>query len=384
MRYVEAPAECDGPLPSLFLAGGISGCELWQPRMADMLIALDVVVVNPRRESYPWHDPAAAEEQIRWEFRQLDRATACLFWFPPQTLCPIALYELGRWSAGARPTFVGVHPDYQRRVEVEIQLRLARPEVKIVATLEELAAQVIEWFGRAECEVQSAESGKADRESLRTPHSALRTRKSALLLVDLQNDFLPAGALAVPRGDEVIPIANRLSQHFDLVIATQDWHPADHGSFAANHPRKKPGDRVQLAGLEQILWPTHCVQDSRGAEFSSQLDTAKFARVFRKGTDPSLDSYSAIFDNARRKSTGLDAYLREQGVTDVYIAGLATDYCVKCTAQDARELGFDVYVIADACRGVNLRPGDSQRALEELKQRGVHIVNSGDVLKPSG
>src|SRR5262245_10541052 len=187
-------------------------------------------------------------------------------------------------------------------------------------------------------------------------HSALPTRKSALLLVDLQNDFLPGGALGVPQGDEVIPIANRLSRHFDLVIATQDWHPANHGSFAASHPGRRPGDRIQLAGLEQILWPTHCVQGSRGAEFAPGLDTTKFARVFHKGTDSLLDSYSAIFDNARRKSTGLDAYLSEQGITDVYIAGLATDYCVKYTAHDARELGFHTHVIGDACRGVNLRP----------------------------
>jgi nicotinamidase/pyrazinamidase len=199
----------------------------------------------------------------------------------------------------------------------------------------------------------------------------------------LQNDFLPGGALAVPQGDEVVPIANRLARHFNLVVATQDWHPADHGSFAANHPGKKPGERVQLAGLDQILWPTHCVQGSRGAEFSPQFETAKVARVFRKGTDPSLDSYSGLYDNAHRKATGLGDFLKERGVTDVYIAGLATDYCVKYTAQDAVALGFNVHVIADACRGVNLRPDDSQRALEELRQRGVQVVNSGDVLATS-
>src|SRR5262249_25095959 len=156
------------------------------------------------------------------------------------------LYELGRWSAGGRAMFVGVHPDYQRRVDVQIQLSLARPEVRIAPTLEELAAQVM---GNAEFSIPAA----------------------ALLLIDVQNDFLPGGALAVPRGDEVIPVANRLSPHFDLVVATQDWHPANHGSFATNHPQKKPGDRVQLAGLEQILWPAHCVQGTRGAELAPAL-----------------------------------------------------------------------------------------------------------------
>ncbi len=380
MHYIQAPAEYDGPLPSLFLGGGISGCELWQPRMAELLAELNVAVLNPRRDDYPWHDPAAAEAQIRWEFRHLERAAACLFWFPPQTLCPIALYELGRWSVGKLPLFVGMHPDYARRVEISIQLSLARPEVRVVDSLEELAAQVIEHFGSAECGVRSAESEKSSDESLRTPHSTLRTGKPALLLVDLQNDFLPGGALAVPRGDEVVPIANQLARQFDVVIATQDWHPADHGSFAANHPGKKPGERIELAGLEQILWPVHCVQGSRGAEFSPQLDTTKVARVFRKGTDRSLDSYSAIYDNARRKSTGLDAYLREQGVTDIYIAGLATDYCVKYTAEDAVSLGFNVHVIADACRGVDLRTGDSQQALQDLRRIGVHVVSSEEVL----
>jgi nicotinamidase/pyrazinamidase len=380
MHYVEAPADYEGPLPSIFLAGGISGCELWQPCVAEMLEGLAVAVVNPRRDDYPWHDPAAAEEQIRWEFEQLSRATACLFWFPPQTLCPIALYELGRWSAGSRPMFVGVHPDYQRRVDVEIQLGLARPEVSIVHTLEELAAQVIERFGNVEFGIRNSELSSVGAEQLRTPNSEFRIPHSALLLIDIQNDFLPGGALAVPDGHEVIPLANRLAQHFDLVIATQDWHPPGHGSFAASHPGKRPGDTVELDGLTQVLWPTHCVQGSRGAELASSLDTGKVTRVFRKGTDPSLDSYSGLFDNAHRKSTGLDAFLREQGVTDLYVAGLATDYCVKHTAQDAKKLGFNVFVVADACRGVNLQPRDSERALAELKQQGVHIVNSKDVL----
>jgi nicotinamidase/pyrazinamidase len=228
--------------------------------------------------------------------------------------------------------------------------------------------------------MRKAKSENSSPEQSSAPNSEPKVRNPALLLVDLQNDFLPGGALGVPQGDEVIPLANRLARHFDLVVATQDWHPADHGSFAANHPGRQPGDRVQLAGLEQILWPTHCVQGSRGADFAPGLQTGRFARVFRKGTDPTIDSYSAIYDNARRKSTGLHEYLREQGVTDLYIAGLATDYCVKYTAHDARELGLRTYVIADACRGVNLSPDDSQQALDELRQRGVQVVSAAEVL----
>jgi len=188
----------------------------------------------------------------------------------------------------------------------------------------------------------------------------------------------------VPRGDEVIAIANRLLPHFDLVVATQDWHPASHGSFAANHPGKRPGDRVKLAGLEQILWPAHCVQGSRGAELAAGLDITKVARVFHKGTDPALDSYSGLYDNAHRRSTGLGEFLKEQGVSDVYVLGLATDYCVRYTAQDAQKAGFRTHVIADACRGVDLKPGDSQRAIDELRGEGVRVINSADVLVEHG
>ena len=145
MHYVEAPAEYEGPLPSIFLAGGITGCEVWQPRVGDMLAALEVAVLNPRRDNYPWHDPSAAEEQIRWENRHLRKATGILFWFPCETLCPIALYELGAWSMTEKPLCVGAHPDYARRLDILIQTRLVRPAVTIVATLEELAEQVRRW-----------------------------------------------------------------------------------------------------------------------------------------------------------------------------------------------------------------------------------------------
>ncbi len=202
----------------------------------------------------------------------------------------------------------------------------------------------------------------------------------ALILVDLQNDFLPTGALPVPHGDEVIPIANRTQRSFDLVVATQDWHPVNHGSFATNHPGKRPGDVIVLNGLEQVLWPVHCVQETAGAEFAPELDMGRVAKVFKKGTDPGIDSYSGFFDNGHRKSTGLGDYLKEAGVTEVYILGLATDYCVKFTALDARELGFDTYLIEDVCRGVDLKPGDIPGALQAMSLAGVKIITCCEAL----
>ncbi|RYD67287.1 MAG: isochorismatase family protein, partial [Verrucomicrobiaceae bacterium] len=141
---------------------------------------------------------------------------------------------------------------------------------------------------------------------------------NALILVDIQNDFLPGGALAVPGGDQIIPVLNELQRLFDLVVATQDWHPPEHGSFAAHHPDRQPGDRIDLQGLEQTLWPVHCVQDTPGADFASGLNQARWDKVIQKGTDPAIDSYSGLFDNGHRKATGLSEYLREKGVTDVY------------------------------------------------------------------
>lgn len=198
----------------------------------------------------------------------------------------------------------------------------------------------------------------------------------ALILVDIQNDFLPGGALPVPRGDEIIPVANRLQEEFPLVVATRDWHPANHGSFAANHPGKRPGEIAPLDGLRQILWPVHCVQRSRGAAFAPGLETARIAKVFPKGTNPLVDSYSGFFDNGRRKATGLAAYLRSRGVTAVTIAGLATDYCVKATALDAQAYGFKTTVVTDACRGVDLVPGDSLRACAEMERAGIHLASA--------
>ena len=198
----------------------------------------------------------------------------------------------------------------------------------------------------------------------------------ALILVDIQNDFLPGGALAVPRGDEVVPVANRVQPVFDLVVATQVWHPPRHGSFASTRPGRKPGEVDELAGLSQVLWPDHCVQGSRGAEFAPGLEMNRVEAIFRKGTDPSIDSYSGFFDNGHRKSTGLGDYLRGRAANDVYVLGLATDYCVKFTALDARKLGFRTFLVQDGSRGVELRPGDVTRAVEEMREAGIEVVQS--------
>jgi nicotinamidase/pyrazinamidase len=202
--------------------------------------------------------------------------------------------------------------------------------------------------------------------------------KRALLIVDVQNDFVPGGALPTRNGDEVVPVINRLQPEFDLVVASQDWHPRNHGSFASNHPGHKPGDVIDLNGLQQILWPDHCVQGTKGAEFHPDLDRSRIKKIVQKGTDPAIDSYSTFFDNGRRKSTGLEQYLREKGVTDVYLCGLATDYCVLWSARDAVDLGFRTYVIRDACRGVELKPGDIDRAFVEMRAVDVTIVSSAE------
>jgi nicotinamidase/pyrazinamidase len=201
----------------------------------------------------------------------------------------------------------------------------------------------------------------------------------ALIIVDLQNDFLPGGALPVPHGDEVIPLANELQSRFDVVVATKDWHPPDHGSFAANHPGKKPGHRIILDGIEQILWPVHCVQNTRGAEFAPSFDTSRIAHVFHKGIDPLIDSYSTFFDNAHRRETGLADYLKQRSIKDIYLMGLALDYCVKYSALDAQHLGLKTHIILDGCRGIELMPGDVERALDEMKRAGATILKGSDL-----
>ncbi len=197
--------------------------------------------------------------------------------------------------------------------------------------------------------------------------------KRALIIVDVQNDFIPGGALPAKNGGEVVPVINELEKEFEIVAATQDWHPQNHMSFASNHPGRKPGEVIELNGLQQVLWPDHCVQGSWGAEFHRELDMTRVDKVIRKGTDPQIDSYSGFFDNGRRKATGLEQYLRGREVTDVYVTGLATDYCVLWTARDAQSLGFATHVIADACRGVDLKPGDIERAFEEMRASNIDV-----------
>jgi nicotinamidase/pyrazinamidase len=198
----------------------------------------------------------------------------------------------------------------------------------------------------------------------------------ALLLIDIQNDFCKNGALEIEDGDAVVPIANRLMPLFDVVIATQDWHPADHKSFAANHLWRKVGQVIDVNGLPQILWNMHCIQNTMGAMFHRGLNTEGVHHVVQKGTDPEIDSYSGFFDNGKRKQTDLDAYLTSKNVTEVYILGLATDYCVKFTALDAVALGYKTFLIADGCRGANLKEGDINDALDEMAKKGVETLNS--------
>lgn len=203
---------------------------------------------------------------------------------------------------------------------------------------------------------------------------------NALIVVDIQNDFLPGGALAVKEGGQIIPVVNELMKKFEFVVATQDWHPAGHGSFASNHKGKKPGDMIELNGLDQILWPGHCVQHTRGSEFSKELDVDQFKKIFKKGSDILIDSYSGFFDNGKKRDTGLNGFLKSQDVDTVFVVGLATDYCVKYTAIDASELGYRSFVIPDATRAVNLDVGDFEKSIEEMIAKGVGMIYSREIL----
>jgi nicotinamidase/pyrazinamidase len=183
----------------------------------------------------------------------------------------------------------------------------------------------------------------------------------------------------VNEGDLILPLIDRLVGQFEIMVATQDWHPPDHASFAANHAGRRVGDMIDVHGLPQVLWPVHCVQDTPGAAFVPGPWTKRITKVFQKGTDATIDSYSGFYDNGHRRSTGLGEWLADRGVRDVYVCGLATDYCVKFTALDARQLGLNVSLIQDACRGVNLKTGDVDRAIDEMRNAGVRIVRSDDV-----
>jgi nicotinamidase/pyrazinamidase len=204
----------------------------------------------------------------------------------------------------------------------------------------------------------------------------------ALLLIDIQNGFCPGGNLPVADGDQIVPVANALMKDgcYDLVVASQDWHPANHGSFASQHPGAKPFDMGELSGKPQVLWPDHCVQDTSDAEFHPGLDLSAIAHVQKKGENPAVDSYSAFRDNDRAALTGLAGYLRQKGVTELDVMGLATDYCVKFSALDAIDMlpGVKVRFIEDGSRGID--PQGVTAAIEEMRAAGVSIVSSKDIL----
>lgn len=208
----------------------------------------------------------------------------------------------------------------------------------------------------------------------------MKGQDEALLVIDLQNDFMPGGALAVARGDEVVPVANRLARAFEHVIVTQDWHPRDHISFAASHAGKSPFERIALPYGEQVLWPVHCVQGTAGAALHEALDIAHARLVIRKGYRRTIDSYSAFVEADRETPTGLAGYLRESGVKRVWCCGLATDYCVAWTALDARAAGFEAVVVEDACRAIDLE-GSLERAWRDMEAAGIARARAEDALR---
>ncbi len=198
-----------------------------------------------------------------------------------------------------------------------------------------------------------------------------------LIIIDVQNDFMPGGALAVPKGDEIVSLINELQPKFDLVIATQDWHPQGHASFASSHKGKEPFDEIDLEGISQTLWPEHCVQNSEGAEFHPDLKTSKIEAIFRKGTSAKIDSYSGFYDNAHLKSTGLAGYLREKGAKELYFTGLAGDYCVYFSAKDALKEGFEVTLLENATRALDAE--GFEKAKKDLLSRGGKIRRSSEL-----
>ena len=203
-------------------------------------------------------------------------------------------------------------------------------------------------------------------------------RGDVLLVVDAQNDFCPGGALAVPDGDRIVPVANRLAARFPHVVLTQDWHPAGHVSFASSHPGRKPYDTITLDYGEQVLWPDHCIPGTSGAEFHPALDTRRGVLIVRKGHDPKIDSYSALYENDHHTRTGLAGYLRERNLRRLFLTGLATDFCVQYSALDARREGFEVYVVEDAVRGIDLQ-GSLERAWARMREVGVHRIREADL-----
>lgn len=201
--------------------------------------------------------------------------------------------------------------------------------------------------------------------------------KKALIIVDIQNDFLPGGSLAVKNGGEIIKKINHIQKEFDLVVATQDWHPEKHKSFAKNHKNKNEFEVIDLNGLPQVLWPVHCVQGTNGADLSNDLSKEKISMIIRKGMDIETDSYSGFFDNGKRNTTGLHGYLQEHKITEVYVCGLAADYCVYYTAKDAAELGYKVFYIEDATKCISEE--SYQKAKKELKNLHIQFIKTLDI-----
>lgn len=202
---------------------------------------------------------------------------------------------------------------------------------------------------------------------------------NALLIIDVQNDFCPGGALAVPEGDEIIPVINEISDHFDRVVATQDWHPSNHISFASNHEGKEEYEIIEVNGIKQQLWPDHCVMGTEGAGFHPELNTERLNLIVRKGYNSEIDSYSAFRENDKKTITGLEGYLNSLEVKKLYVCGLALDFCVYYSAEDAGELGFETYVIRNATRGIDSPEGSIQKAIDSMKERGIKFVNSEDI-----
>ena len=198
-----------------------------------------------------------------------------------------------------------------------------------------------------------------------------------LIIVDIQNDFLPGGALGVAKGETIIPVINQIQNQFDYIIATQDWHPENHKSFASNHKNKKEFDVIELNGLEQVLWATHCVQGSFGSQFSKDLKQHRISAIIRKGMDIETDSYSGFFDNGKRNTTGLLGLLKERAVSEVYVCGLAADYCVYYTAKDAVENGFKTFYMEDATKAISEE--NYQKCKKELLSSGVVFINSSQI-----
>ena len=205
------------------------------------------------------------------------------------------------------------------------------------------------------------------------------THADALIVADIQYDYCPGGALPVKDGDQVIPVINRIAPKFPVVVATQDWHPADHGSFASQHPGATPLEVIDLEGVSQVLWPDHGVAGTRGAEFHQELDQRHIRAIFRKGLKQNVDSYSALMESDHWTETGMRGFLQGLGIRRVFVCGLATDFCVRSTVLDARQMGFRAVVIKDACRGVDIPDGTAESALKEMKQAGAEIITSDEL-----